>query len=66
MPRSSHCDYAEVLGYWLESQPMANRPNNLEQERIWIEKSKEDTRHIEPLYNKYFDPLFRYFFEEQI
>ncbi len=40
---------------------MADQVNSLEQERIWIEKSKQDIRHFEPLYNKYFDALFRFF-----
>ena len=40
---------------------MASRSNSLEQERIWIEKSKQDIRYFEPLYTKYIDSLFRYF-----
>ncbi|MCP4460070.1 MAG: sigma-70 family RNA polymerase sigma factor [Cytophagales bacterium] len=53
-----------MAGFWIiksKANFMANRPNSLEQEKIWIEKSKKDIRHFEPLYNKYFDPLFRYF-----
>lgn len=34
---------------------------DLEDERIWIEKSKVDTRHFAPLYNKYYEPLYRFF-----
>jgi len=60
----SQCDYGRVLDYLIKrfrSQPMADQPTSLEQERIWIEKSKQDIRFFEPLYSKYFDALFRYF-----
>ena len=33
----------------------------LEQERIWIEASRDDIAFFMPLYDKYYDPLFRFF-----
>lgn len=34
----------------------------LEEERVWIEKSKRDSRAFEPLYNKYYDTIFRFIY----
>ena len=40
---------------------MSSRINhNLEEERVWIEKSKTDIGAFEPLYNKYYDLIFRF------
>ncbi len=40
---------------------MSEVPNPLEQERVWIEQSKTDIAYFRPLYDKYHDPLHRYF-----
>lgn len=40
---------------------MPDPHKDFEEERIWIEKSKKDKREFEPLYNKYYDPLYRFF-----
>lgn len=40
---------------------MSGLHSQLEQERIWIEQSREDIAHFRPLYEKYYDPLFRFF-----
>lgn len=33
---------------------------HIEQERIWIEQSKKDIKGFEPLYNKYYDLIYRF------
>lgn len=33
---------------------------HIEEERIWIEQSKTDIKGFEPLYNKYYDLIFRF------
>ena len=40
---------------------MGGHISDLEQERIWIEQSKKDIVHFRPIYEKYSDPLYRYF-----
>ena len=34
--------------------------HSVEQERIWIEQSKSDTKAFEPIYNTYYDLIFRF------
>lgn len=40
---------------------MSDLNSDIEQERIWIEKSKKDISEFKPLYEKYYDTLFRFF-----
>lgn len=40
---------------------MPDHNADIEQERIWIEKSKKNTAAFKPLYEKYYDSLFRFF-----
>ena len=40
---------------------MADLNADMEQEKIWIEKSKKNTAAFRPLYEKYYDALFRFF-----
>lgn len=35
--------------------------DELEQERVWIEQSREDIAQFRPLYEKYYDALYRFF-----
>ncbi len=34
--------------------------HSVDQERLWIEQSKIDTKAFEPIYNKYYDLIFRF------
>lgn len=35
---------------------------NLEEEKRWIEEAKQDTRGFEPIYNRYYDEIFRFIY----
>ncbi|MEQ9405134.1 MAG: sigma-70 family RNA polymerase sigma factor [Cyclobacteriaceae bacterium] len=52
---------AEFLDYSIKNLTMPGLYNDFEDERIWIERSKEDKLHFEPLYNRYYEPLYRFF-----
>lgn len=38
-------------------------PDRLMQELEWIKRAKEDPRSFEPLYNKYYEQIFRYIYQ---
>ncbi len=40
---------------------MFGSSQELEDEKKWIEESKQDKRLFEPLYNRYYEPLYRFF-----
>ncbi|MEM9324361.1 MAG: sigma-70 family RNA polymerase sigma factor [Bacteroidota bacterium] len=42
--------------------PKLDSDIQLAQERAWISRAKENSEHFEPLYNKYFDAVYRYIF----
>ena len=45
----------------LRNSSMSELSVELVQEQVWIEQSRSDTSEFKPLYEKYYEPLFRYF-----
>lgn len=61
------CDYFEREGLLIQSTNKLSKEigrNEIEQEAVIIAKAKIDLHYFEPLYNKYYDSIFRFVYRK--